>query len=282
MTSPDPEFCPACGAAAVQEHAPRREKIDSPRLYPKPSFLPGVRLLGCADCRHVFVDLRSCPDTESGGASDDPAGQDWAFSDRRAHVRLVLTEMRQFVGAGRLRILDFGCGFGAVAGALRDLGHEAVGYDPAERRVGYARSNYGVEAYSGPWDRAARSIGTVDAVYCQNVFEHVSDPLGVLTDLLPCLRPRGVLHVAVPNFESDQVGYDLPHHVQYYCPESLTRLVERAGLAVRSCRSGRPLIDRFYRWTGLLPPLAWVHAADAISRRIGWDGWTIRVYATRG
>ncbi len=273
--------CKACDAPDVAPHTPIPEKVSSPRLFPPGKLPAGARLRECAACGHIQVDPASCPPIDYVGASGDPADHEWAFGDRRAHVKLVLAELRQFAGTQNLRILDFGCGFGVVAAELASLGQKVVGYDPAEGQVAHAREHYGIEAYSGPWAEAAERIGPVDAVCSQNVFEHLAEPFAELGAASKVLRPGGVVHIAVPNFESCQVGYDAPGHLQYFSQRSLSSLAERAGLTVRACRSGRPLIERIHQFTGRIPPLVVVRAVETASRLFGRRGWTIRLYATK-
>jgi 2-polyprenyl-3-methyl-5-hydroxy-6-metoxy-1,4-benzoquinol methylase len=281
MTNSTDERCGACGSDSVRPHTPIPEKVSSPRLFPPGKLPDGSRMLECGQCGHIWADPASCRQINYVEASGKREDHEWAFGDRRAHVKLVLAELRQFTGRRRLRILDFGCGFGVVAAEFAALGQDVVGYDPADGQVAYAREHFGIEAHSGLWAEAAERLGQVDAVYSQNVFEHLADPFTVLTELLAVVRPGGVVHLAVPNFESRQVGYDVPGHLQYFSPHSLARLAERAGLRVVACRSGRPLIERFHRLTGHLPPLSALRAIDLATQKLGVLGWTIRLYAKK-
>src|SRR5678815_5598674 len=56
--------------------------------------------------------------------------------------------LSSLTGPGPFRILDFGCGPGRDLAAFRDLGHEAIGLDGAERFVELARHYSGCEAVS--------------------------------------------------------------------------------------------------------------------------------------
>ena len=50
-------------------------------------------------------------------------------------------------GTGPFRILDFGCGPGRDLKIFRDLGHEAIGLDGAERFVELAQKYSGCEVW---------------------------------------------------------------------------------------------------------------------------------------
>lgn len=273
--------CPACGGVRLSAHVPDARKLTSPRVHPKPVVAPGAHFGRCEDCEHVFLADGVYHEADYVKSEADPARHNWFFADRRAHVEVALSAMRRVTGKKKLRILDFGCAYGNVTRLFIERGHEAVGYDVAANHVEYARSQHGVEAYSGPWQEARRAIGLVDVIYSENVFEHIPDPFETLADVSKNLEGGGVAYLSVPNFDSDEVGYVVPEHLHYFCPRSLVRLVERAGLVVVSCRWGRPGIEKYHRLTGRIPPMLLVRSVDWLTSRVGRHGYSIRLCAAR-
>jgi|GEM_PF-4361725 len=273
--------CPACGGGRLSGHVPDARKLNSSKVHPKVAVPAGARFGQCEDCGHVFLADAEYREADYVKSEAAPARHNWFFADRRAHVEVALAEMRRVSGKSKLRILDFGCAYGNVARLFMNRGHEAVGYDVAANHVEYARSHHGVEAYSGPWEEARGAVGPVDVIYSENVFEHIPDPFGTLSDVSKRLGAGGVVYLSVPNFDCAEVGYVVPEHLQYFRPRSTIRLAERAGYRVASCRSGRPGIQKCHRLTGRIPPMPLVRAIDWLTSRVGRHGYSIRLCAVR-
>ncbi|HYX38572.1 MAG TPA: class I SAM-dependent methyltransferase [Oligoflexus sp.] len=81
------------------------------------------------------------------------------------------------------KILDYGCGAGVFVQYLRDQGYvHVVGYDP----------------YVEQFAKAERLQDTYDAVLAQDVIEHADDPQIMLSEILGCLEPDGLLYLGTP------------------------------------------------------------------------------------
>jgi SAM-dependent methyltransferase len=79
-----------------------------------------------------------------------------------------------------------------------------------------------------PLDALPLADASFDAVLCTQVLEHVSDPVGVLGELLRVLRPGGHLWLTVP---LTWPLHEEPFDFFRYTPYGLTSLLERAGFA---------------------------------------------------
>jgi SAM-dependent methyltransferase len=94
------------------------------------------------------------------------------------------------------RVLDVGCGSGALAGALRRAAPRAhvVGIDPSEGMLQRARAR-GVTAVRA--DAAALPVapGSVDAVVLAYMLFHLADPTAGVRAAREALRPGGVVGI---------------------------------------------------------------------------------------
>lgn len=177
---------------------------------------------------------------------------DWIINERAlaygggVHPKHRLMRYHDFfvdrIPAGA-RVLDIGCGYGAVARSIatRVPGSVVVGVemDPgrlAQARAGEPHANLSfVEADAtkrlpdGPWD----------TVVLSNVLEHIKDRVAFLKSIVTLARPQQVL-IRVPLFERDwkvALGEDLgvdyfsdPTHFIEHSPDELTNEVNLAGL----------------------------------------------------
>jgi 2-polyprenyl-3-methyl-5-hydroxy-6-metoxy-1,4-benzoquinol methylase len=141
-------------------------------------------------------------------------------------------------------VLDCGAGEGHLVHALRALGVHASGVEPSAAGRAAARRRYGFELHA----RISELSGPFDLVTLIHVLEHVTNPVAMLRELPPRLRPNGVLFIEVPHAGSVDMWrprrrreiLDLPFHLYHFVPSTLCRIVEQAGLHVVEVRLFNP------------------------------------------
>jgi SAM-dependent methyltransferase len=123
---------------------------------------------------------------------------------------LFLGRLYIYAGAGT-KILDFGCGEGAMVRRLRELGFEAYGFDIHDR-VAYRSdeerswfrfsSGLASETSNMTFDPAAFRIpfddNTFDVVHSSSVIEHVLDLYPVMSECARVMRPDGITYHVYP------------------------------------------------------------------------------------
>ncbi len=148
------------------------------------------------------------------------------------------------------RLLDVGCGTGAVVAQLRRLGWDAEGLDPDPAAVAVA-TGAGIPVTLGmlaDLDEPAHHA-TYDAVTLSHVIEHLHDPAAELARIRRLLKPGGLLWIATPNLEAlghrrfgaDWLGLDPPRHLVLFTGESLAALLRRTGFEPRPTPTPAPL-----------------------------------------
>jgi hypothetical protein len=153
-----------------------------------------------------------------------------AFNRR---VRLVESVCRQ---PGN--ILDVGMGDGAFLAAMRQRGWQTTGIDSEPDVVAYARQRLGlVSCEVADAERDPLPEGPFDAVTMWGMLQLTYRPQQLLEKVGTVLSDNGIIAIGVSNigsagarlFGSHWRGLGLPRHLVHFNPDSLRRLVERAG-----------------------------------------------------
>lgn len=147
------------------------------------------------------------------------------------------------------RILDLGCGNGALCGALSEAGFDVTGCDPSEDGVELARRTYPRCQFSllGVYDDPATLGGACfNVVVSTEVVEHLFLPRALPRFAAQVLQPRGHLILSTPyhgyikNFVLALSGKFDSHftalwdggHIKFWSRPTLTKLLEEEGFLV--------------------------------------------------
>lgn len=226
--------CPLCDGS---RHRPERR-------------IRGFQLVRCLDCRMAFVNPQPTPEALAAGynAQDGLADliggrpdkidfyETWFSRRDRRRWRRALNRMARIAGRGRL--LEYGCGPAMVGQIADDDGWQVDAIDVGEwiRELQPQRS---FPLHVGALRDQTWPDGRFDAVYAQDVLEHLSRPLNELRELARLCRPGGVLYVHVPNYASltirlgvSRFAYNEPlGHLNYFTPRTLAEMLRRAGFS---------------------------------------------------
>jgi 2-polyprenyl-3-methyl-5-hydroxy-6-metoxy-1,4-benzoquinol methylase len=164
-------------------------------------------------------------------------------------------------------LLDVGCGNGHLLEAAANRGWRVEGYDVDKVTVDEVARRLDIKISSGNFYSC--DFDTYDLVTLNAVLEHLKDPNRYLSKISSLIKEGGYLFILVPNIHSlshrfkywmeklgirrKRVGnyYDTDHHVLYFTPGTLTRLLEKHGFQVvytRNAYGEKPDQSEFKRW----------------------------------
>lgn len=156
----------------------------------------------------------------------------WWYRGRR---RIVLDAARRSLGpaGGRPRILDAGCGGGAVLAELARLG-TAVGLEPSAASRARALARGAGEVVDGDLEALPFADGEFDLALCLDVLEHLDDDRGALAELRRVVGAGGALVVTVPAHPRLWSRHDeANHHRRRYTRPTLRAAAEAGGWRFR-------------------------------------------------
>jgi 2-polyprenyl-3-methyl-5-hydroxy-6-metoxy-1,4-benzoquinol methylase len=178
---------------------------------------------------------------------------DNAFHTRR--IELTVDLVRDAVSAiqGAPQILDLGCGQGHITEAIRRAvpGAEVAGLDYSVSAIAYAHGRFPKidfavgDAYDCPY-----SPSFFDVVVCNNLWEHVPDPLFLLSRIKRIVKPTGHLVISTPSryrvgnlvrvLRGKSVRFLSRHHVTEYTVGQVKEQLAYGGFQVQRVLS-RPI-----------------------------------------
>jgi 2-polyprenyl-3-methyl-5-hydroxy-6-metoxy-1,4-benzoquinol methylase len=250
---------------------------DGGNIAPKLVDFQGISIWQCGDCGFQFMNPQySDADLDEFYSSPYLAQQDF---DLWHPVEMLindfhLSKVEKFISPGSL--LDIGCGKGHFLEAAVNRGWQVEGYDVDKATVDEVAARLRIKTSSG--DFFACDFCTYDLVTLNAVLEHLKYPNRYLEKVSSLVKGGGVLFILVPNIRSlsfrfkywlEKLGirskrrgnyYDTDHHVLYFSPETLGRLLAKHGFDVVFSRNGhvaKPNQTKFKRWRlkYLLEPL---------------------------
>ena len=134
------------------------------------------------------------------------------------------------------RLLDVGCGAGALLEIAGEMNWEAVGVEISNSAAEFVRSRK-LNVFEGTLEQAAFPENHFDVITCTEVLEHVTNSKELISEMSRILNPKGVLWITTPNscgISGKLLGTkwrDIhpPEHLTLFSTKSLKMCLEEAG-----------------------------------------------------
>lgn len=143
------------------------------------------------------------------------------------------------------KVLDIGCGNGALANDMATTGAFITGIDLSESNINLANSYYDRINLQFVYGDALKDLpeGMCDTIVLSNVLEHIELRVEFLKNILAQIKPSRFL-IRVPMYERDwrvplmdELGVDFrlddTHYIEYRKSQFLSEL-QMAGLSMKS------------------------------------------------
>ena len=219
---------------------PRTDKTlrDCPACHSKQATRLGIKneldILCCTGCGSIYTPYYPWYSSAHYYAdyfnSRNPVEPAWVVK-RLEEITATFSPYRQ-----NNRLLDVGCGGGALLNAARTNGWNAQGVDVSESVAEHVRS-LGFDVFKGELHEAGFSDGEFDVVTAAELVEHLFDPFSVLKEIQRILRPGGILWTTTPHWRglsARLLGLKWrvvapPEHLQLFSMNGLRTLLANAG-----------------------------------------------------
>jgi len=200
------------------------------------------------------------------GASDPHANRVVEFFDQRANdyareyhdetpggyaLRVRRRKVLELFDQPGGKVLDLGCGPGAMAQELVERGCEFWGVDPSSKMLDIGRRRFRdhqrIHFLSGDAARVALPDGFFDAVLCMGVMDALGDRHRAIREMLRLLRPGGTLIVTFTNLSSPYAWWKnyifYPLIWRWHALRARTVVSKLGGRALYTRRAARQLVQ---------------------------------------
>lgn len=142
----------------------------------------------------------------------------------------------------KARIIDVGCGVGALMAGLAEAGFSEIwGTELSDYRVAASRARFPGRVFAGGYKGVPDEF-RFDVIYSHHVLEHIRVPADAIDWIEGHLDRSGVVVLSVPDMRDESVPnqiFFLPH-LHSFGPSSLQRLAESRGLRCIFWKGARP------------------------------------------
>jgi len=137
----------------------------------------------------------------------------------------------------RGKLLDVGCSIGQFLTLARDAGWSVQGIELNADAAAIARRDYGLSIIEKKIEEAGIDDGEFDVVTLWGVFEHLTDPNGMLKSIRRILKKDGLVLFFVPNGHSLIIRLSREHnstvsgraHLWYFTPATMGKMLQKNG-----------------------------------------------------
>jgi 2-polyprenyl-3-methyl-5-hydroxy-6-metoxy-1,4-benzoquinol methylase len=163
-------------------------------------------------------------------------------------------DVAPFIPPGATRVLDVGCGAGGFGTTLREVlgdGATIVGLEAVPTQAEAARHDHGFDdVIAGYFPEALDGYPhSFDAIFFNDVLEHIVDPWSVLRQVPRFLSDEGRVVAAIPSIQYAPVVFKLLRgrwdyvdqgtldrtHVRFFTKATMVEMFESCGYDVLSC-----------------------------------------------
>jgi 2-polyprenyl-3-methyl-5-hydroxy-6-metoxy-1,4-benzoquinol methylase len=179
---------------------------------------------------------------------------DYAYDsteESHMHKYFVPPILKRLDGRGKLKVLDLGCGNGALCKRLLDAGHDVIGVDVSEQGINLARKAYTSIRFEtmGVYDIPHKDfLAAFDVVVSTEVVEHLYAPRALSKLVKAVLKPSGQAIITTPyhgylkniaiclanKWDSHHDVFWDHGHIKFWSKSTLRKLFEEDGFVFES------------------------------------------------
>jgi 2-polyprenyl-3-methyl-5-hydroxy-6-metoxy-1,4-benzoquinol methylase len=178
------------------------------------------------------------------------------------HQRDFLKIFNFFKNKPKGKFLEIGSYAGVLLASAKEMGWDVLGIEPEHLPRVYSELKFGLKVLSGSFEGEDLPNNSFDVVLSTHVIEHIYDPKVFIQKAYDVLKPKGILILETPTYDSltfrllkhRERSVRCPGHIYFFTKKSLKELVESCGFkTVKHIAVGRTLtVDRLFTNIGII------------------------------
>lgn len=236
--------CPICESQSVNK---KYTLFDDRYAYPG-----DFNLFECKGCQHKFLDVEFSPEQLSELYSKYYPRSTFEIESYKAHEEL--NSFSVWMNGNKastyrwvpknVRVLDIGCGFGESLGYHQKRECEVWGVE-ADENISRVADRFGFNVKVGLFDPKEYQKEYFDYITMDQVIEHISNPIEILTGMESILKPDGYIVLSTPNsngfgarlFKRRWINWHTPYHLQFFSKRSIEVIADKVGLEIKMIKT---------------------------------------------
>lgn len=220
-----------------------------------------LNIVRCLNCSLIYVSprLRSPDRIYHGDAKVYFEEAKLIFSGKAKHHRdsnylRDLELIKKYKPSGKF--LDIGTNMGFFLRMAKGGNWDLYGVEPSPSLSEIAREYFGLNIKTAYLENAGFKNDSFDVITMTDVFEHITEPAKMLSEIRRILKPDGILFIKVPNglFNLFKYGlikltgrlkdydiFDSYEHVVHYSGDSLKEMLGKHGFKLAYKNVGSPI-----------------------------------------
>lgn len=199
----------------------------------------GYNILECRGCGLLYSDIVLTKDQLEKYYNDYDFSYLLKYKEQSIDkAKRILKKINKYSLKGTL--LDIGSGCGFLLNTAKEEGWDTTGIELSKDACEYSRKYFGLQVFDCDVRDAHLKDNSFDLITMHHVFEHLPEPLAILSDLKRKLKDTGILVIVVPNTRSvvatlagkNWVGLAEMTHLFHYNRNTLKMILVKAGFEV--------------------------------------------------
>lgn len=214
----------------------------------------GLSVVKCNHCSLIYTNPRAVDSEQNYFGETDIFENEsrLIFKNQKPHHRdhnyiYELKKIKKIKPEGKM--LDVGSNIGFFMRKAKEFGYDVEGVEPSPSLAKLCEDNWGIKVHNSYLENADLEEKSYDIITLIDVFEHVTNPKGMLLSCEKFLKDDGIIVIKVPNGDYNKFKmklgkltgkgnnmdiWDCYEHVVHYTPTTFEKMITKCGFNIKS------------------------------------------------